>query len=151
MARYIEIDDSVSLARFTVPKQAKRAYAEFTWRGADHPCLRHDPTSLDRGELVFSWDSNARSLKAGWYVVTLFVDGCPCGDHLAYVDNGCVSSFEGSEYRDSCYECNGLPKADVKCCSTILEKDCCTTELCPRPVKTATENYIPTYEVPDAS
>lgn len=150
MARYVQINDGISMSRFVVPKHAKTAYAEFTLRGEDGPCLRHDPASLDRGELVFAWDTNARSLRAGWYVISLVVDGCKCGEHLAHIDNGCTSQFIGDDLRNDCYECDGLPKADVKCRSTVLKKDCCVTELCPRPASSAPAVYVPDYEVPDA-
>lgn len=150
MTRYIKINDQVALAKFSVPKSAKKAYVEFTRIGQTLPTLRHDPVSVDNGEAVFAWDKNARSQDQGWYVIRLFVGGCPCGEYTARVENACTSEFIGSDERDDCYECDGVPKADVKCCSTVINKPKCATDLCPnQPVSTG-EKYTPTYEVPNA-
>ena len=97
MNRYIKINDQVALAKFSVPKSAKKAYVEFTRLGQTLPTLRHDPVSIDNGEAVFAWDKNARSQDQGWYTIRLFVGGCLCGEYTARVENACVSEFIGSE------------------------------------------------------
>lgn len=147
MVRYIRISDDVASATFDVPKSAKKVYAELTYLGDCSPCLRHDPTSLDNGRVVFHWDANARSLNSGWYNLDIFVEGCKCQRFPLRISNDCYAELvEESEYND-CYECEGLPKgAPVKCCSTILKRERCDIQICPTGKSNRPQNYVPSYD-----
>lgn len=146
--RWIEISDDIASSSFNVSPRAKKAYAELTFLGDTLACLRHDPTSIDGGKVVFHWDTNARSLPSGWYALRLFVDGCLCLEQTLRVANDCWAVYAGDEEYNPCYVCDGLPKSpDQKCCSTILDRKRCTPQVCPpgedpRPIK-----YTPQYEV----
>ena len=147
MARYITIGPDIASATFEVSMLAKKVVAELTYMGDCSPTLRHDPTSLEKGQVIFHWDANARSLTSGWYHLDLIVNGCPCQRFPVRVRNDCFAAFvDEAEYND-CYECDGLPKeAPLKCCSTVLKKDRCDVQICPtegigRPAK-----YVPSYD-----
>lgn len=146
MARFIRIDDDTASAHFDVPRSGKRAYVELTLYGDCEPVLRHDPTSLENGRMVIHWDTNARSLPSGWYQLTVFVDKCPCSSFPVRVRNDCWAVFVDQEEYNSCYECDGLPKGKVKCCSTILKKDRCDPPICATPTDPRPQHYTPDYE-----
>lgn len=147
MKRYISIDDATASATFDVPKSAKRAYVELTFLGDCAPCLRHDPTSLDNGTMIVHWDSNARSMKAGWYHLDVFVDGCKCNRFLGRVVNDCFAHLVSQDEYNECYECDGLPKGKPsKCCSTVLKRERCDVQICPPDKSRRPQHYTPDYD-----
>ena len=146
--RYIRIADEVASSTFGIPADSKRVVAKFFFAGDCEPTLAHDPTSIDGRLVTFFWDVNARSLLAGWWIIKLEVDGCPCGEYPTRIENGCVSTYEGSDDYEDCQDCDGLPKARKGCKSVVMKREKCVRPICPPGVTTRPAKYTPDYEVP---
>lgn len=144
--RYIEISDTVASSDFQVSGD-KGVWAEFTYMGDCGPCLRHQPSSVEKGKAQFFWDRNARALTPGWYQLTIFVNKCPCQNYPLLVSAPCEAKWIGDNDRtEGCDGCDTLPKAPQQCCSVVIRKDRCEPEICPTEDKRPLV-YTPNYEV----